>query len=612
MCGICGIINKTDALVHEESIRKMMARMKHRGPDDEGVFISQNIGLGFVRLSIIDLSSAGHQPMKDHDGRYTIIYNGEVYNYIELRAELEESGISFVTKTDTEVVLKSYMHWGADCLSKFNGMFAFVIYDREEEEVFAARDRFGIKPFYYCVTDDKLVFASEIPSILETNCIEAEPDNQVIFDYLAFNRTDQTENTFFKGIKKLQHGNYWVLKNKELKIKQWYNLRESAGKAIPFKDGNEYRELFDSAINLRLRSDVPIGVCLSGGLDSSSIASVLLQKDIKNDLNSFSAVYNKNEEGDESEFIDEYKTLIKNMHFVTPTVGAMLNDISYWIRIHAEPIPSLSPYAQYKVMQKAKENVVVTLDGQGADECLAGYHYFYGFYFKDLLRSMQIKQLLHEMRMYWRKHHSLLGYITFIFFLLPKIMRTQIRANQYGCIDKKFMKRYANDNRIAGNLYGSATLSDALFDHFEYKLEHLLKWDDRNSMANSIESRIPFLDYRLVERTLASDNSKRIKDGVTKSILRSAMQGILPEKIRNRMDKVGFETPQNDWFRTPEMKEFVYTVINDERFERRIYFNADTVKTLYKKHLRNEVNASKEIWKVFNLELWLEMFIDKK
>lgn len=591
-------------------LRSMMEKMKHRGPDDTGIFTHKAIGLGFVRLSILDLTNAGHQPMSDDSGRYMIVLNGEVYNYIELREELKNLGFVFRSQTDTEVVLKAYIQWGADCLDKFNGMFAFAIYDSEREEVFGARDRYGIKPFYYCLTDELFIFASEIPPILDTGGITPTPDNQVIFDYLVFNRTDQTENTFFAGIKKLQHGHSFLIKNGALKIKKWYDLRERVKRAAPFKDAEEYRELLSSAVGLRLRSDVPVGVCLSGGLDSSSITSILLKDYRKDELNTFSAVYRKGEVGDESEFINEYIPFVKNMHLVYPTATDVLKDLSDFVKIHAEPIPGLSPYAQYKVMQSAKGNVVVTLDGQGADEELAGYPYFYGFYFKDLLRSFQLKLLFKELSSYWKIHHSAFGYKAFLFFLLPKSIRTKVRANEYGYIDEKFVNDYSQTNSIAGNLYGSNSLQDALLDHFEYKLEHLLKWDDRNSMANSIESRVPFLDYRLVERTLASSSSKKIKDGITKNILRKAMKGTLPEKIRNRMDKMGFETPQDAWFRTPEFQKIVNEIINSPELADRSFFRVERIKLLYEKHLKNEINVARELWKVIHLELWYRKYID--
>lgn len=263
-------------------------------------------------------------------------------------------------------------------------------------------------------------------------------------------------------------------------------------------------------------------------------------------------------------------------------------------------------------MQLAKGNVVVTLDGQGADEELAGYMYFYGFFFKDLLRQGKFGLLNQEMAAYARVHRSSYGCKAFLYFLLPQSVRTKVRQNEYGYVYPEFANTFASSNSIAGNLYGSKSLNDALLDHFEYKLEHLLKWDDRNSMANSIESRVPFLDYQLVERTMATPNTEKINNGVTKFILRESMKGTLPEKIRNRQDKIGFDTPQDEWFRTPGFQNFLEGIINSQSFAERGYFNVDKVKSLYQRHLSHEISISKEIWKWVNMELWYRRLLNNE
>lgn len=609
MCGICGIVKFNLQLVTESKIRTMMARMKHRGPDDEGVFIDGKVGLGFVRLSILDLSPLGHQPMFDDAGRYVIIHNGEVYNFIEIREELVKKGYSFKSNTDTEVILKSFIEWGENCLDKFNGMWAFCIYDQQTNQIFISRDRYGVKPFYYYLDKEQFIFASEIPPILDVLKNKPEPNNQVIFDYMVFNRTDQTESTFFDGIKKLQHGHTIKINEYKLSISKWYDLRKKVEQSEGFKDSNEYRELFSSAIGLRLRSDVPVGVCLSGGLDSSSIVSVLLKGFNKSDLNTFSAVYNKGSYGDESEFINEYRASLENMFFIHPSAETLYSDMRNFVRAHGEPVPATGPYAQFKVMELAKGNVVVTLDGQGADESLAGYHYFYGIFFKELLKQFSLFKLIGELFSYSLLHRSFYALKTFLFFLAPSGMRTNIRIKERSFLRNSFISKYSANNNVSDNIYGSESLRGALIDHFEFKLEHLLKWEDRNSMFFSLESRVPFLDYRLVEKTLSTKSDSFIKGGWTKHILRDAMKGTLPERIRKRKDKIGFGTPQAEWFRTEVFIKFIRETIPGGNLEKNGIIDSDAFLKMFDTHLRKEKDLSKEIWKVINLEIWFKEFL---
>ncbi|MBV6443701.1 MAG: asparagine synthase (glutamine-hydrolyzing) [Haliscomenobacteraceae bacterium CHB4] len=617
MCGISGIIHLDRSPVPESQIWDMIKAMKHRGPNDNGTFFEDGIGFGFVRLSIIDLSPAGHQPMFSHDERYVIIFNGEIFNYVELREELIAKGHRFRTKTDTEVLITSYVEWGEDMLHRLNGMWTFVIYDRKEKTVFGSRDRYGIKPLYYCIDGNRLLFASEIPSILAVLGRKPTADQNALFDFLIFNRTDQDENTFFSEIKKINHGCYFKLRvapgqgdvRKAMQITKWYDLRKELKE--PFKDPEEFREMFVSSIALRLRSDVPIGVCLSGGLDSSSIVTTMIKDFDKRDVHTFSAVYGEGKFGDESKFIHLYKDELPNMHYIMPDDKTIMADIPEMVRAHAEPIASTGPYAQYKVMELAKDHVTVTLDGQGADEMLAGYHYFFGFHFKNLLLKGKLGGMASEMFSYYRKHRSMLGLISFILFMLPAGVRARARAMEKGYIDEEFFSAHAvNANSIAGELYGSATLQDALINHFEYKLEHLLKWEDRNSMWFSLEARVPFLDHRLVERTITMPDNMIIRDGMTKHVLREAMKGRLPEPIRMRRDKIGFGTPHDEWFRTPAFQEYIKGIIHAPSFASRGLVDVKKVQSLYNQHVRREGNHGKEIWKWLHLENWFNKFID--
>jgi asparagine synthase (glutamine-hydrolysing) len=607
MCGICGIINLNAHPADDHLLKPMMRAMKHRGPDDEGTFEEDNVTLGFVRLSIIDLTSAGHQPMLSEDGNLVLIFNGEIYNYIELKEELTKLGHRFKTRTDTEVLLHAYQQWGSNCMDKLNGMWAFVIYDRTEKKLFASRDRVGVKPFYYYTDGERFIFASEIAPILSILPARPNPDLQSIFDFLAFNRTDQTEATFFEGVKKLQHGHQLTIINNKIYIKKWYDLRTKLND--PFKHPDEFRELLSESIGLRLRSDVPIGVCLSGGIDSSSIVSLLLKDHKKHDLNTFSAVYGKGQFGDESNFIDEYRPQLKNMFFITPDANSLYADIGNFVRAHAEPISSTSPYVQFKVMKLAHGKAVVMLDGQGADEQLAGYHYFFGIYFKELLKNGNVLLLSREVAAYMRQHRSLFGLKAFLYFLMPDNIRTHLKVREKAYINEDFAKQYATSNTISNSLYASKTLKDALIDHFEFKLEHLMKWEDRNSMWYSIEAREPFLDYRLIERTLALPSDQKIKNGTTKYILREAMKGTLPEKIRVRQDKMGFDNPQAEWFRTKQFQQLVSDILETKSFVTKHLVDPGIAKKIYTLHLDRKTDKSNEIWKWIHLDMWFRQFL---
>jgi asparagine synthase (glutamine-hydrolysing) len=378
MCGICGIIDLKEQPVTRRPIERMMQAMKHRGPDADGIFLHQNIGLGFVRLSILDLSPAGNQPMYSADGSLVLIFNGEIFNYLELRKELEGKGHRFMTQTDTEVVLAAYLEWGADCQENFTGMWAFAVYSKNDQTVFISRDRFGIKPFYYHLDENALIFASEIEPLLLVSDALRKPNDAIIFDYLILNRTNHTSQTFFKGIEKLQHGHFIQIRNNQISgPERWYDL--GATTAVGYEGAEEFKKDFIRSLKMQLRSDVPIGVCLSGGIDSSSIAASIARNFGRNDIHSFSAIYGKGVKGDESTYIDEFDGYIDNIHFTHPTLTSFLNDLDLFVSAQQEPVSSTSGYAEFKVMELAGDNnCKVLLNGQGVDEYLAGYHYFVG------------------------------------------------------------------------------------------------------------------------------------------------------------------------------------------------------------------------------------------
>lgn len=608
MCGISGIINLNSSKVDVNEIKTMMKTMKHRGPDDEGVFIDNNVGLGFVRLSILDLSIAGHQPMHSHDNRFVIVFNGEVYNYIEIRDELKGE-FHFKTGTDTEVVLAAYQKWGKSCLDKFNGMFAFVIYDKETKEVFAARDRFGIKPFYYYKDDERFIFASEIKSILPL-LKSREINNNIVFDYVAYNRTDHTDRTFFNGIKKLRHGYKLSIINYEVNITQWYNLYDKVNENKVILDPDQYKNLLTESVKIRLRSDVKLGVSLSGGLDSSTITSLLLERFNMTDVNSFSAVYNTNEPYDEYEFIKLYSSKMKNMFYTHPSKDTFINDYKSFIGCHSEPVNDVGSYIQYKVMELVSKHVKVVLDGQGADEQLGGYHNFFGSYYKELLYTGKLISLLKENYHYLSQHQSLEALKYFVYYLLPVKLKKRKNGLTLGAISPEYFHSYANTSSIAQDIYHPKDLHSSLIEHFEYKLEHLLKWDDINSMNFSIESRVPFLDYRLVEASLNLPSNQIINKGTTKFILRESMRGVLPKRILERKDKKGFSNPRREWFKSKEFQELIFDTLDSDDFKNLHVFDVKEAKQKYQNHLADKADHSIDIWKWINIYEWKKQIVD--
>jgi asparagine synthase (glutamine-hydrolysing) len=608
MCGISGIIHFTDKPVDTRQIETMMELMRHRGPDDEGIFMHGTAGFGHVRLSILDLSAGGHQPMLSNDGRYCLVFNGEIYNYPELKKELRGS-YDFKSRSDTEVLLAAWLKWGVGCLHKLNGDFAFTVYDTREKTLFGARDRFGIKPFYYRYSATSFSFASEIKALLPFDD-NRSANNKLIFEYLAYSRTDQSHETFFNSIVKLPHGHCFTLRKGELKIKKWYTLSEQL--AYPTSLSKEaYREELKASVGLRLRSDVPVGVCLSGGLDSSTITSIVYNDFKAHNLHTFSAVFGQNDRMDESRFIKAYAPLLRNMHYVSPTAASFYNEFRYFIECHTEPTPGISPYAQFKVMQCAQGHVSVTLDGQGADEMLGGYNYFYGSYLKELLTSGHLSVLLAELIACHRTNASAQASKYMAYYLLPPFLKRYFRSRN-ASISRSFFQEYNRESELSSHLHSPKSLHSFFLQHFEYKLEHLLKYDDLNSMHFSIESRVPFLDHHLVEKTLSLPSSQVMQGGTSKYILRESVKNILPPAIYNRRDKIGFDTPADEWLRSKHFQHFINDLLSSSAFEQRGYLDAKACRPKYKLHLDRKVNISKDIWKWINLEMWFREFIDKK
>ena len=605
MCGISAIINsgKNSSCSPRASIEAMTAVIRHRGPDDEGFAVFSDgaepalfggertpdsvltssfpyspsarcasieadnvrLALGHRRLSILDLSPAGHQPMCTSDRRYWIVYNGEVYNYRELRDELEAAGHTFSTGTDTEVVLHAYAEWGRDCLSRFNGMFAFVLLDREAGTIFAARDRFGVKPLYYWFSPGGcLAFASEIKQFTVLPGWQARLNHQRAFDYLAYSFLDHTDETMFAGVMQLRGGQAVEARIDEidgtLPVYRWYDFQPERSRLAYADACARFRELFSDSVRLRLRADVSIGSCLSGGLDSSSI--VCVANDLLRDSGpaepqrTFSATSDVRR-FDESDYI---ATVVEERgleaHFTCPSVDDLLDQLDRIIWHQDEPFGSTSIYAQWSVFGlAARTGMKVMLDGQGADEQLCGYHTFFPARYADLFLGGRWLRLRRELELARERY----GYpvrqsaIEMAFFAMPDRVRRPIQQARFGemltpsWIDTDLLDAPLRPSDLLPQSHGTRALSYSQL--FHTSLPMLLHWEDRSSMAHSIESRVPFLDYRLVEFVVGLPGDYKLADCRTKQVLRDGMKGVLPETIRERQDKIGFATAEVEWVR---------------------------------------------------------------
>ena len=609
---MCGITVTISFQVDSSQIMRMNDLIRHRGPDDEGyalfsdgkaicvggedtpadAFVEQTpykpdgliqeVGLpadchmafGHRRLSIVDLSALGHQPMCDSQRRYWITYNGEIYNHVELRAELKILGYRFVSHSDTEVVLAAYRQWGESCLSRFNGMWAFAIYDRQEDLLFVARDRFGVKPLYYWVSPQgELAFASEIKQFTAMNGWRAKVNPQRVYDFLAWGLTDHTDETLFDRVYQLAPGGCLSIKVKDylpaisedgrLITRRWYQLFPQAFSGS-FEDAAEaFRKHLVNAVALRLRADVPVGSCLSGGLDSSSIVCLINQllheKNVSSLQKTFSACADV-KRFDEREWIDRVvnETGV-DAHYIYPKLDQLFEEVAAITWHQDEPFGSTSIYAQWHVFRAAAENgVTVMLDGQGADEQLAGYHNFFSPRLGGLFKSGHWLAMINEMRAMRNIHgYSPLAGLKYLAnAVLPEIVRDMLRrkAGKTNAspewLDVKRLGCVPQNPFLALGAAGADNIRElSIAQLTTSNLQMLLHWEDRDSMAHSIESRVPFLDYRLVEFVVGLPDEFKLANGITKRVLRSSMSGILPDAIRDRMDKLGFVTPEEVWVR---------------------------------------------------------------
>ncbi|WP_066164480.1 asparagine synthase (glutamine-hydrolyzing) [Aliarcobacter cryaerophilus] len=598
MCGISGIIYKNALKVDKNEIQKINDLISHRGPDDEGFYFEKNFAFGHRRLSILDLSSDGHQPMHYLD-RYVITYNGEVYNYLEIKEELIKAGYSFISHTDTEVILASYDKWKEDCVNRFNGMWAFAIYDKQEDKIFCSRDRFGVKPFYYTEVNGKFVFGSELKQLLEFYD-ERYVNKNILLDYLVIGYEEHTNETFFENIFKLEqsHNLIYDLKTNNYEVKKYYNIDfDNKLNTLNEKDSIEFlsKKLEDS-INLRLRSDVKVGTCLSGGLDSSSIAAIASRKYFEKTNEKFIAIHAKSVEKqtDESKYALEVAQFCNlDMKIVEPKLEEITKNIEEVIYTQEEPFGSPSIFMQYFVMKKAKElDCIVMLDGQGGDETLLGYERYYPAYLMSLDFFDMLKGFLSSSKNSKLSLKQLIQY--FVYFTNSKIRLNRlkkknsfIKKEYFDLLNRQIVEENSKNYLDIFNLQK--------IEVFKTQMPHLLKYEDKNSMRNSIETRLPFVDYDFLQTALSINSKQKIKGGWTKYILRKIVENILPKNIVWRKNKFGFESPTKSWIE--EYGKTMKIEIEKSSIIKELTLNFDFEKL---------DNIQK--WKLFNIAIWEKIY----
>lgn len=571
MCGIAGIISTNPNHISQLRLQKMTGSIAHRGPDGEGLWINDHnhVGFGHRRLSIIDLTPNASQPMH-YANRYSVVHNGEIYNYIEMKEELRKKGYSFRTASDTEVILAAYDFYKEQCVQYFDGMFAFAIWDEKEQSLYCARDRFGEKPFYYFFDDEQFIFASEAKALWAAG-LEKKVNQPLLLNYLALGHTQTPVDktiTFYQEVFSLppahilkfqfssftfQLGNYWDC-DKETRI----NVSEGDAR-------DKLKELFFDSIKKRLRSDVAIGTSLSGGLDSSSIAAVINEIGTENFSHKTFSVTFPGFDKDESDYIHlAAKKINLENYSVTPTADGLIKDLEKLCYHQEMPFPSSSIYAQYKVFElAAQNNVKVLLDGQGADEVFAGYTKYIHWHLQELVRADFFTALKEKKALRKNKVHFEWGLKNYLAAWFPAQAAHQLEKREAGKllrqadITEEFRQQYFDRPTLYKPLV--TKLNDMLyFNTFQQGLEELLHYADRNAMAHGRELRLPFLSHELVEFIFSLPGSFKIHKGWTKWILRKMMEDRLPAEITWRRDKTGFEPPQKLWMQNEALREYIH------------------------------------------------------
>lgn len=651
MCGICGIVTATEN-VDFNIVKSMNDTIAHRGPDDEGYLVynsethevldikrdlagseklsqkKYNLLIGHRRLSIIDVSDHGHQPFKDPSGRYFLILNGEIYNYIELKEILVQKGYKFTSASDTEVLLYLYLEYKEKCLEMLNGMWAFVILDTVSNTLFGSRDRFGVKPFYYYLDNKNFIFSSEIKGMIKAPQISREINKEAAFDYLTNGRLSDNVSTLFKNVIELEPSTYFSLDLNNFKFSSgsYYSLKFNASweKFDNEKSENyvrEIREKIFNSVNLRLRSDVKVGSCLSGGVDSSSIVCVideLLKKNKISQVGDIQKVFTScypDSTIDETGWAAIVADSTASEWFKTfPTSAGLMEDLEKLVYVQDVPFGSTTIYSQYKVMQLASENgVKVLLDGQGGDELFTGYTYFMRPFYNEMLKNLEFSSLINEYKSIQNSPISKSDVIKALTmttaklampaFVKRKLFSMKVRENYL--LNKNFYREY--EPRLdLGKLIEITDLNHALHDQFtKTSLKELLKYEDRNSMNFSIEARTPFADDPdLIDYVFSIPSSYKIHNGWTKYLLRESMKGIIPDVIRNRTDKLGFATPEYNWLTSikDDLKDYFTDDLNEYMETSKIVNNWNSIFDGQSK------TGFTNIWRFINFAVWKKVY----
>jgi asparagine synthase (glutamine-hydrolysing) len=634
VCGICGILTTDRTLVSRERLERMADTIRHRGPDDSGVWIGGSagltVGLAHRRLSIIDLSTAGHQPMTNEDGSIWLTYNGEIYNHADLRAELEPAGHEYRSHTDSETIIHAFEQWGAKAVDRFRGMFAFALWDNARRRLMLVRDRLGIKPLYYAETSDGLVFASEIKAILASGLVPTALADGALSEYLAFGYL-AGEGTMFRGIRKLPPGHTLSWEDGRARVAPYWELRFVPAIRTPEPElVHTFSDLFQQSVKLRLMSDVPLGVFLSGGLDSSAIAAVTSCL-ISDPLKTFSVGFESRYYSEFSYARDVARLVGADHHEVVLTSDAFANALPRLVWHEDEPLWGTASVALYFVSELAARDVKVVLTCEGSDELFAGYDRYwmtalnaralrlYGLLpraGRNLLRKGLFSDVVPE-RIRRAFSHTFLHADT--------IPESLILDNWFGLFSPEWQRQLAGP-ALARDLdtadvymsrrdvFDHAPAAD-IVDRFLYldiktSLVELLMKQDQMSMAASIESRVPFLDHKLVEFAATLPDRWKLDGWTTKRVLRESMKGLLPDSILNR-PKMGFPVPFAHWTRGG-WNVVAREVLLDRRSRERGLIDPQAVDRLLAHHATGRTEGGDRIWSLLNLELWYRTFIDQE